>query len=154
MDVACATSRPRPIRWGQRFDYAAVSNRLALAAVEPTHKLTAQRLQIGNLAIDLDDVARCNRVHLGTWPVRVIRKAKKLPNLIERKPQVARALDERQAAEMCCIIYAVIASAPPRHLDELFRFVEADRLNLQTGDPGDVADFHDRAFSSLDLLAG
>lgn len=59
--------------------------------------------------VDLCDVQHRHLVNCIARSARIVRQAEQVTHLIERKAQVARALDERQAIKVRLIVKAVIA---------------------------------------------
>lgn len=123
-----------------RFDYPTICNGRAGTRIEASDQLTAQRLQVGEFAVDLGNMRNGDGVDFGTRRIAVVGQAQQRANLVKREAQVARAADEGKPIEMPLFVDAVVGTGARRRGNQTLGFIEADRLHLGAGGTGEIAE--------------
>ena len=88
------------IHWGKSFDDAAVGHGSMAALPDKEIQFSAQRRQIGQLALHLGKMLTGDCVNSLARPLLLVCAVKQRPNLLNRESEVASAPDEDEAAEM------------------------------------------------------
>src|SRR3954454_21452148 len=137
----------------QRFDDVALGDGAAPAPADQLGQLAAQRVQVGDLALDLGQVLPGDGVHRLARAVAIIGEVEQLTYLLQREPEVARPPDEAQPVQVRRAVGAIVARGAAWSGQEPGPLVVADRLDLGFGRPGEVADPKGSVRHGLDPVA-
>ena len=111
--------------WREGFDDAAIGDDAAAALVDHPVEFGLERLQVGDLALDLGAMLLGDCIDRRAGLVAVVGKREQRPDLIERETEIAGAADEAQPVEMRAVIGTVIAADARRSRQQAGLLVES-----------------------------
>ena len=100
MGLSRQVETPCDVCEGKGFDEAVFGNDAAFASAKNAVEFAAQRLEIFDLALDLDQVLARDHLDRPTGSVTLIGEPKKVTHPINRKAEIARSANEAEAAKM------------------------------------------------------
>ena len=84
------------------------------------------------------------RLDVRARPAAVLPQAEQLPDLLDRKAEVARAPDELQSPDLALVVIAITRIAPGGGRDDADLLIMADHAFADAARRRDVADLHSR----------
>ncbi len=98
-----------------------------MAAFDQIGQGIAQAAQLGDFTVDIFDVAPGQRLDLGAMTAGIPPQRQQSADLLDRKSQAARALDETQGTQVALAIDAVTRVAAACGLDQADAFAVGSR---------------------------
>lgn len=139
--------------WSEGFEDAALGHRATYAARDRVGQLAPQRVQVGDLAIDLGQMLARDRVHRDAAPVALACDAEQRTHLLQREAEVAYAANEAKPHDVVLAIGSVVALRACRRRNQPRAFVVADRFDLDAGKRRQTADGERLGGNMLDPVA-
>src|SRR3989344_1267378 len=126
----------------QALENRTIRPMIALTMLDQILQRIAQLPQLADFLVQLVDMLAGQGLHIGTGPLAILPEGQQLADFFQGKPQVPRALDERQRMQVVVAVDPITAVGAMRRLEQANGLVVTDHLCAQAAMAGRLADVH------------